>query len=238
MEMKKVTVAMVTVMLTATNSAFAADNEKVTFDVNADVVSSYIWRGTDCGGFSIQPGATINWNRTGISFGAWASAELFESSQFANMNEFDLSVSWSPIEALNIGVTDYHFCDGEYWSQWNFSGEAVHNLELNLSYDFGPVALAWNTCLTGSDYNSEGNRAYSTYVEVSAPFKLGGVECSGAVGILPWEDSFTSGGINKGFNICNLSVTAQKEVCKLPLFGQIVFNPQTEASYFVVGLSF
>ena len=230
--------ALLGMSLTTAGVAFAADEEKVSFEVGADAVSSYIWRGTDCGGFSIQPGATLTWNKPGISFGVWASAELFESSQFANMNEFDLSLSWAPTEALSIGVTDYHFCDGHYWGEWNFSKHAVHNLELNLSYDFGPVAIAWNTCLTGSDLNSKGDRAYSSYCEISAPFKLGEVECSGAVGILPWEDSFTSGGVNGGFNVCNISLTAQKEVMKLPMFGQIVFNPQTEATYFVVGLSF
>lgn len=218
--------------------ALAADDEKVSLEIGADVVSSYIWRGTDCGGFSVQPSATLTFNKTGISLGAWASAELFENADFANMNEFDLTLSYSPIEALSVGVTDYHFCDGNYIRDWNFSGYATHYLEANVSYDFGPVAVAWNTCLTGNDYNSKGDRAYSSYFEVSAPFKLGGLDCSGAVGVLPWEDSFTSGGDNGGFNVNNLSFTATKEMDKISFSGQIVYNPQTEATYFVVGVSF
>ncbi len=218
--------------------AFAADDEKVSLEFGADVVSSYIWRGYSCGGFSVQPSATVTFNKTGISLGAWASAELFENASFANMNEFDLTLSYSPIEALSVGLTDYHFCNGNYIRDWNFSGTATHNLELNVSYDFGPVAVAWNTCLTGADYNSEGDRAYSSYFEVSAPFKLGGFDCSGAVGVLPWEDSFTSGGDNGGFNVCNLSFTAAKEIGKIPFSGQIIYNPQSEATYFVVGVSF
>lgn len=225
------------VLMTAT-PAKAADDEKVTLEVGADVVSSYIWRGQACGGFSIQPAATVAFPKAGLSIGAWASAELMQNSTFANMNEFDLSLSWAPTEAFSIGVTDYHFCGGEYWRSWNFSAGATHNLELNVSYDFGPLAIAWNTCLTGPDLNSDGDRAYSSYCEVSAPFKIGDVECSGAVGILPWEDSLTSCGENKGFNICNVALTANKEIGKLPMFGQIVFNPQTEATYFVVGVSF
>ncbi len=218
--------------------AFAADDEKVSLEVGADVVSSYIWRGYSCCGFSIQPGATVTFNKPGISFGVWASAELFENSKFANMTEFDLALTWSPVEALSIGLTDYHFCDGNYIRDWNFSSSAVHNLELNVSYDFGPVAVAWNTCLTGNDYNAKGDRAYSSYCEISAPFKLGGLDCSGAVGILPWEDSLTSCGANGGFNVCNLSFTATKEIGKIPFSGQIVYNPQSEATYFVVGVSF
>lgn len=224
-------------LMTAT-PAMAADSEKVSFEVGADVVSSYIWRGQDCGGMSAQPSATITLNETGLSLGVWASAELFQTSQFANMNEFDLTLSWSPVEALTIGLTDYHFCDGDYWGRWDFSGASSHNLELNLGYDFGALAITWNTCLTGSDYKADGDRAYSSYCEVSAPFKLGGMECSGAVGIVPWEDSFTTGGENGGFNVVNVALTASKEVGKLPVMGQIVFNPQTEATYFVIGVSF
>jgi len=238
--MKKVmkVAAMSGMILMTAVPAFAADDEKVSLEVGADVVSSYVWRGYSCGGFSIQPAATLTFNKPGISFGVWASAELFENSQFANMNEFDLALTWAPTEALSVGLTDYHFCNGNYIRDWNFSGTAVHNLELNLSYDFGPLAVAWNTCLTGNDYNADGDRAYSSYCEVSAPFKLGGLDCSGAVGMIPWEDSFTSGSSTSGFCVCNLSFTASKEIGKIPVSGQVVYNPRSEATYFVVGVSF
>ena len=238
MEKRIVLCAMSGIALMTAIPARAAGEEKVGLEVGADVVSSYVWRGQDCGGFSVQPSATVSFNRTGLSFGVWASAELFQTSQFANMNEFDLVLSWTPTEALSIGLTDYHFCGGEYWRSWDFSDAASHNLELNLGYDFGALSIAWNTCLTGPDLNSDGDRAYSSYCEVAAPFTLGGLECSGAVGILPWGDSFTSGGANDGFNVCMVSLSAEKQVGKCPLTGQIVFNPQTEATYFVVGVSF
>lgn len=238
--MKKafLTTALTGMFLATVTPAKAGDDEKVSFEVGADVVSSYIWRGQDCGGFSVQPGATVTFQKPSISFGVWANALLFDRAAFANMTEFDLTLSWAPTEKFSVGLTDYHFCGGNYWRDWDFSAAASHNLELNLSYDFGPLAVAWNTCLTGPDYNSDGDRAYSTYVEVSAPFKLGEVECSGAVGILPWEDALTSLGTNTGFNVCNVALTASKEIGKLPMSAQIVFNPQTEATYFVVGVSF
>lgn len=238
--MKKVfcVIAFCASVMSATVAKAEESEEKVSLEVGADLVSSYIWRGQDCGGFSVQPGATLTFRRSGISVGAWASAQLFNTSSFANMNEFDLLLSWSPIEALSIGVTDYHFCGGNYWRNWDFSGTSVHNLELNLAYDFGVAAISWNTCLTGSDYNADGDRAYSTYVEVSAPFTLGGVSCTGAVGFLPWEDAFMTGGMNTGFNVCNVSLRADKEVKGIPMFGQLVFNPQTEGTYFVFGVSF
>ncbi|MBR0036736.1 MAG: hypothetical protein IJP70_03745 [Bacteroidales bacterium] len=226
------------VMLMPASPLKAEDNEKVSFEVGADLVSSYIWRGQSCAGFSVQPSATFTWNKPGISVGAWASAELFQNSTFANMNEFDLSLSWSPIEALSVGLTDYHFCTGDYWSEWNFSGKASHFLELNLSYDFGPVAVAWNTNLTGDDYHANGDRCYSSYVEVSAPFTLAGVDCEAAVGATPWDDHFTNGAGQENFKVVNVSCKANKEIKGIPFFAQIVFNPHIESTYFVVGVSF
>lgn len=207
----------------------------VELEIGADIVSSYVWRGQDCGGFSIQPSATLSWK--GLSFGVWASAELFESGDdMANMKEFDLSLAYE-VGGLSIGITDYNFCTGGYFSDWRFNGASSHQMEANLGYDFGPVALSWNTLLTGPDHKANGDRAYSTYVEVSAPFTVSGVECSAAVGASLWDDMFTAVNNDK-FNVVNCSVTAKKDVKGLPLFGQIVVNPQSEATYFVIGLTF
>lgn len=219
-------------------SAMAAEPvSPVSVSVGADVVSSYVWRGQDCGGFSVQPSVEFAWDKAGLTLGVWASAELFENSSVANMNEFDLSLSWSPIEALSIGVTDYYFYGDKYFGTWNFGGEASHNLEMNLGYDFGPLALSWNTVLTGPDYNVKGDRAYTTYVEVTAPWKMGGVECEAALGASLWDDAFTQAGTD-GFKVCNVSLKASKELLKLPFFGQIVANPASDKVFFVVGLSF
>ena len=219
-------------------AAFAQDSSPaVSLSAGADLVSSYLWRGQACGGFSVQPSLSLTWDKPGITLGAWASAELFEKNEGMNMTEFDLSLSWSPIEPLSIGVTDYYFYGGNYFGSWDFGCGSTHFLEANLSYDFGPLALSWNTCLTGCDYTCEGDRAYTTYVEVSAPWKVGSIEGSAAVGASLWDDSFVQAGTDS-FKVCNVSLTASKEVLGLPLFGQIVANPASDKVFFVVGLSF
>ena len=77
----------------------------VTVSVGADVVSSYLWRGQECGGFSVQPSATVTFNQPGISVGAWASAELFQKGTDAlNMTEIDLSLCWNPIDLYRIQI--------------------------------------------------------------------------------------------------------------------------------------
>lgn len=228
----------VIMMLSAFSSAKAEDkDEGIAFEVGADVVSSYVWRGMDCGGFSAQPSATVTWSRPGISFGVWASAELFQKAQIANMNEFDLSLSYSPTDNFSVTLTDYNFCSGKYFSGWSNNINSTHNLECTLGYDFGCVALGWNTVLTGPDHREDGKRAYSSYFEASAPFSIAGFDCSATVGACPWGYNF---GVDygKNFSVINISVKAQKELKSLPLFGEIVFNPREETTYFLVGVSF
>lgn len=234
--MKKVfSVFSLALMGSAAVAVAAEPEDKVSVELGADVVSSYIWRGQDCGGFSVQPGATLTWNKTGISLGAWASAELFESGSWANMSEFDLSLAWSKGN-FSVGLTDYNFADS-YFENWNFSAGSSHTIEANLGYDFGAVALSWNTVLMGADHDAEGDRCYSTYVEASAPWKLGGVEGSAAIGAMLWNDAFTSAGNDK-LNVCNISLSASKELMGIPFMAQIVANPQTDKVFFVVGVSF
>ncbi len=211
----------------------------ISVEVGADVVSSYIWRGADCAGFSIQPSLTLSSAKTGLSFNVWASAELFEGKKWANMTEFDLALSWS-MEGLSLGLTDYNFCSSRYFADWNFSGYASHNLEANIGYDFGPVALAWNTVLTGPDHRvndkGETKRNYTTYVELSAPWKLSGIEGSAFVGASLWNDEFVSPG-NDAFNIVNVGITATKEFFKIPFSASIIANPRTDKTFFVIGMT-
>ncbi len=212
--------------------ASAADG--VTPELGVDIVSSYIWRGADCGGFSVQPRAALSYK--GFELGVWASAELFKNDETANVKEFDLDLSYT-VGDFSIGVTDYYFCDAPYLAAWRFNRASAHTLEANLGYDFGPVALSWNTVLAGPDHQSDGDRVYSSYVEVTAPFSWKGLECEAAVGASPWEDTFTSEG-NRKFNVVNCSLALTKEIKHVPLTGQIVYNPRTEKTYFVVGVSF
>ena len=215
--------------------------ERVALEWSADVVSAYVWRGTQCGGFSVQPGATVSWPRTGLSVGAWASAELFENRTFANMTEFDLTGAYS-VGDLTLMLTDYYFCNERYLSTWTWNRTSAHRLEASVAYDFGPIALSWNTCLTGPDHNAKGNRLYSTYIEASAPFTLGGMECMATVGGVPWEVStfICAGGEapSRHANVVNCSLSAQKTLKGIPLMVQLTYNPYTEGMYFVVGVHF
>lgn len=233
--------AMIASFGTITNVAMAEEpaTSNIKLEASADIVTSYIWRGQDCAGFSIQPSVTISSDKTGLSFGAWASAELFEGHEWANMSEFDWFLEWHK-GGLMLGLTDYNFATGKYFGDWNFSSSSSHTLEANINYDFGPLALSWNTALAGADHritdDGKLKRNYSTYLEVSAPWKLAGIEGSAAVGASLWNDGFTAIG-NEKLNIVNVSLTATKEFFKIPFSASVIANPQTDKVYFVIGLT-
>ena len=196
--------------------------DKVEASVGADLVSGYIWRGQDLGGVSIQPSLGISYK--GLSLGAWGSVG-FESS---DTKEFDLTLGYST-GGFSISVTDYWF--------------NTHVFEAQVGYDFGPLAINWYTNFAGADGVKEnGKRAYSSYLALSAPFSLGGLDWTVDVGMVPWETTFYNG-YTSGFCVSDISLGAVKEIrvtdsFSVPAFAKVSVNPRTEGAYFTFGLSF
>ncbi len=208
--------------------------EKTEVSVGADLVSSYIWRGIDCGGVSIQPEITVA--RAGFSLTAWGSVGFDKKDD----KEVDLILGYE-YGGFSVAVTDYWFSTyGERNKYFNYGAHTTsHVYEATLGYDFGPVALAWNTNFAGSDYEKEnGKRAYSTYIEAIVPFTLAGFDFAAELGFTPWEGAYS----NK-FNVTNISLMASKEIkvtdsFTIPAFAKLTVNPYTEGAYFAFGVSF
>ncbi len=214
--------------------------DKVEATVGADIVSGYIWRGQDLGGVSLQPSLTLAYK--GFSLGAWGSI----GTESDDAKEFDITLGYGT-GGFSISLTDYWFNTGAGYFHYE-AHETVHVLEAQIGYDFGPLAINWYTNLAGADYcKYDGDRAYSTYISVSAPFTLGGIDWSAEIGVTPWETSFyncTDDCVgSNGFEVCNITLGASKDIkitdkFSLPLFASATWNPRTEGAYFVVGLSF
>lgn len=224
------------IMLLAAATTTSAQ-DKVEGSIQADVVSQYIWRGQDLGDVSLQPGLGLEYK--GLSLSAWGSIGLSEPT---DTREFDLTLAYT-IGGFNIGITDYYFCNygsDEKYFQYK-AHKTSHVFELNVGYDFGPVALQWYTNIGGADgYNDKGERAYSSYVEVSAPFTLGGFDWSAAVGATPYTTDFY--GDTSDFAVINCSLTATKDIkitdtFSIPIFAQIAANPSQETAHFVFGFT-
>jgi hypothetical protein len=231
--MKKI--VLMAMMFATGFSAMAQD--KVETTIQADFVNQYIWRGQDLGDVSLQP--TLGVGYKGLSLTAWGSVGLTDP---LDTKEFDLTLAYT-IGGFNIGITDYWFSegldpDGRYF-KYDAHG-TNHLFEANIGYDFGILSLQAYTNFAGNDgLNKDDKRAYSTYVELAAPFKLATVDWSAAVGAVPFAT--TSYGTN-GFAVTNVSLKAVKDIkvtdsFSIPIFGQVVANPCSQNAYLVFGFT-
>ena len=211
--------------------------EKVETTICGDAVSSYIWRGQDLGDVSLQPTLSIGYK--GLSLTAWGSVGLSDPS---DTKEFDLTLGYT-IGGLNIGITDYWFNGGLDPENRYFKYDAHgtnHVFEANVGYDFGLASLQWFTNFAGNDgMNNDGKRAYSSYVELTVPFKLAAIDWTATAGAVPFSTDFYG---TDGFAVTNLALKAAKDIkvtdtFSIPVFGQVVANPCSQKAYMVIGFT-
>ena len=191
-------------------------------DFGADVVSAYVWRGTQFGtGPHIQP-----WMELGsgaITGGIWGS---FQTNSLASKsgNELDMWIS-ADLGPLALTVTNYSFpeSDGTYKSGGVFDGD----LEVSGSASLGPVDLT-----VGYFTDLE-----ALYIEAGFPI--------GPVGIAVGYGSDGDGAFYAGGDsgLVNLSFSGEKEIkftddYSLPVFGSFIYNPDAESAFLVFGFSF
>lgn len=188
-KMKAALLAMVATLLPL--GAMAQD--RVEASVGADLVSGYVWRGQDLGNVSIQPGLSVGYK--GWSLAVWGLVGIDKE----DTKELDLTLGYST-GGFSLSVTDYWFNTGPGYFRYG-AGHTAHVFEAQVGYDFGPVAVNWYTNFAGADgVNEDGDRAYSSYLNVSAPFRLGGLDWTAEVGATPWATSFYNGGAS-GFEV-------------------------------------
>ena len=225
--------ALFAAMAVSTASGLSAQTG-VEAHAGADLVSGYIWRGQDLGGISVQPSAGIAYK--GLSLSAWGSVG-FESK---DTKELDLTLGYE-YKGFSVSVTDYWFDNGPGYFHYG-ARNTSHVFEAQVGYDFGIVAIDWYTNFAGNDgVNRSGKRAYSSFINLEAPFRLGGIDWTAAVGATPWATSFYNGGAG-GFEVSQVALTASRTIpvtrrFSLPLFARTIWNPATEGAYFVFGLT-
>jgi len=205
--------------------------------VAADVVSEYIWRGAKCGDAAIQP--TLGVSMAGVDLSLWGSVGI---ANFLDTRELDITLSYS-IAGATVGLTDYWFSAGDepYGRYFKYGkGATNHVFEAFAGYDFGFASISWYTNVAGADYNTDGDAAFSSYCEISAPFSLGGTDFTASLGVVPFESGFYG---TEGFAVTNVSLSAAKSIditesFSLPVSAGVTFNPCAEMAYLVFGISF
>lgn len=218
-------------------AATAQESESVETTIAADVVNQYIWRGVDAGNVSLQP--TLGVAYKGLSLTAWGSVGLTESS---DTKEFDFTLGYTT-GGLNVGITDYWFSVGQDPDARYFKYDAHgtnHVFEAFVGYDFGVLSAQWYTNFAGNDgVNKDGKRAYSSYFEVNAPFRLATCEWTATLGAVPYATT-TYG--TTGFAVTNIGLKATKDIkvtdtFSVPIFAGVTGNPCAQKAYLIFGFT-
>ena len=232
MKMKKAVLLLLPILLLpgVFNAARAQDQVKPQLSV--DFVSSYVWRGMRLGKAAVQPTLGLEWK--GLEFSVWGNAGLVE-----HMGELDLTLSYT-IDGLTLSIVDYWDDTSGMRYFYYKPQDTAHVFEGAVAYDFGPVAISWQTLFAGNDLQAvSGKRSFSSYFEVSAPFRLATLDWVAAAGVVPWASDYYN---TKGFGLTNLSLKATKDIpvtekFSLPIFAQLIANTVSGNFYFVAGIT-
>ena len=94
-----------------------------------------------------------------------------------------MTVGYS-IKGFSASITDYWFDGGAGYFHYG-ARNTSHVFEAQIGYDFDFIAVNWYTNFAGNDgLNKKGERAYSSYFSLAAPFKLGGLDWCAEVELL------------------------------------------------------
>jgi len=206
------------------------------FTVNADVVSSYIWRGLKQGSNEpdIQP--AVAYTSGCLSLGSTGYGNFSGS-----LKEIDLfaTLAMSPLFSLTINDYNSIFTPGRSYFDYR-NGQTDHILEGSFSYAgiaTFPLSVAINTVFYGADKKADGSQAFSTYVELNYPLAQNAKLFLGA-------SLFDSPEVydNSRFAIINTGVKISKSIAitdkfSLPIYGILGGNLNTHDVFFVAGFS-
>lgn len=208
--------------------------------IGADVVSRYVWRGTDFGNaVSVQPG--IAFSREAVEIGAWSSWAI----SGGGANENDLYVSYS-VGQVSVTVTDYYFPVGEPPESedeeehdhptdideppgfFDYSDDGAHTLEVSAAVDLGMASVM-------AAFNFRGDEDNSFWVEASIPLAAlsGDVEVGLTVGA--GNGVYTNDGAAEGDPMV---ASVSLDVSDGDYFASYILNPDSETSFLVFGRSF
>ena len=217
-------------------------------EVQADLVSKYLWRGMEKGGISLQPQAKLSWQ------GAYV--KLFGSTGFikTDEDEIDLSLGYEFPFGLNIGVIDYWQTGIEPNNLYfGYNKETTaHRLEGNIGYTCRYGSVQAYCMFYGHDTKINGKQAYSTYIELTVPFRLGGLDWTAKAGLTPMESAgwtvpdyaTLSESLHyfyaDGPACVMASVRATKNLklrgLTLPIYAELNTNPYMQTAYIMGGI--
>ena len=178
--------------------------------IGADVVSRYVWRGTDFGNAAaVQP--SIETTIGPVALGAWGSWSISPGPADASGNECDLYAS-TTVGPVGLTLTDYFF--PEYAGVDSLTNIDKHIIEVSGGADLGPVSLLAAANVSGDDDNS-------TYLELAY----------GAFSLGLGNGAYSTDG---EFAPVSIGVSASRD----NFSASYIINPDQETSFLVFGVNF
>jgi hypothetical protein len=216
------------VFLLAAGDLKSQEQDKQPFvDPGADVMSRYVWRGTDYGASpSIQP--HLDFSTGNFVTGAWGAY----ATNHPGVQEMDLYLSYNIKEMVTLTLTDYFFPDEvngyDYYEYRKDSSD--HIFEGMVCFN-GTEKLPLRVMAAMNFFNDDEN---SMYFEAGYSFTF--LEFFAGAG----NGLYTT---DRKFGLVNVGISAGKEITitekyALPVSVSLITNPQAAKVYLVFGISF
>ena len=199
----------------------APEEKKSPFTAGADFYSNYVWRGsipTGSTGPAFQP--SVKFNTGGLTVGVWGS---FDASGYA---EADPYISYA-IKGFSLGLTDYYYPR----AGGSFTADSTNALEINAGYAIGGLSLSANYIVNQASVAASAGK--DKYFQATYAFTNFNVFVGAGDG---WHTS------DGKFAVCNVGLGTGKVIkitdnFSIPVTGQVIFNPEKNQMFMVVGFS-
>ena len=231
--------------------AVAQDKPQAYFD--ASLVSHYMWRGQDLANVCFQPEIGVSWKGLTLS--------LEGNTGFAKDDYEEIDVNLDYVyKGIRLGFSDLWTEDALDNRYFYYGKDSSHQFEGFIGYECDYGSLTWHTIFAGNDYKLNGERAYSSFIELAVPFKFYGLDWDFGLGICPYESSAyltettviepdgtstvyqdTEYYYAKSFAVNMLSLRATKtfdlKKLHLPVFVEVHTNPAAQRARVFFGIS-
>ncbi|ACD90047.1 MAG: hypothetical protein HGA57_05545 [Chlorobium limicola] len=195
------------------------------FKIGADVVSSYVWRGTDYGDSpAIQPNLSYTFPGIGVVVGAWGSYAVAEDND-ERYKEVDLYVT-VPVGPFSFTLTDYYIPVDGNSDSFDFSDDGPNVLEASVGYSYKNLGLLAAINIAGADTDN------AKYCEATYKFyDKDGFTAKAVVGA--GDETYVEGD-NDNFTVVNTGISVAKD----RFTASYIYNPDSEKSHLVFMASF
>ncbi|NTV01270.1 MAG: hypothetical protein HGB04_00595 [Chlorobiaceae bacterium] len=197
------------------------------FKTGVDLVSSYVWRGSEVGDSpAIQPAVTYTFDN-GIAIGGWGSYGIKDNPRY---KEVDLTVTL-PAGPFSLSAVDYYVPTTTSARAFDFSSSSPNIVEIDVAYAAGDLSLLAAINVAGSDTKN------AKYFEAGYKF-YNGKDGYSAKAVAGLGSKYLYSGITDNAETKLALVNTGISVAKDRYTASYVYNPISEKSSLVFMASF